>query len=110
VADEGPGIAPEDQVRIFREFERADRGIDSEQKGFGLGLALAKHLVELHGGRIRVDSVLGSGSVFYFTLPVYEPPAQAEEIVEAPEAAAEEEAPAKDVPAADSETRRIGRG
>jgi signal transduction histidine kinase len=85
VADEGPGIAPEDQERIFHEFERADRGMDSEQKGFGLGLALAKHLVELHGGRIWLNSVLGAGSVFFFTLPLFEAPVDEEEMEVPPE-------------------------
>ncbi len=109
VADEGPGIAPEDQVRIFQEFERADRGMDSEQKGFGLGLALAKHLVELHGGRIWLNSVLGAGSVFYFTLPLFEAPVDEEEIEVPPESLAEKDT-ADDEEARRRRLREPGRG
>ena len=69
VADTGPGIAPEDLERIFEEFQQADIG--SEQpEGTGLGLALSKKLIELHGGRIWVESQPGHGSTFTFTLPV----------------------------------------
>jgi signal transduction histidine kinase len=68
VADTGPGIAPEDRDRIFEEFQQAEAGL--EREGTGLGLALSKRLVELHGGRIWVDSELGHGSTFVFTLPV----------------------------------------
>jgi signal transduction histidine kinase len=66
VADTGPGIAPGDMKRIFEEFQQAQP--DSE--GTGLGLALSKSLVELHGGRIWVESEIGRGSTFVFTLPV----------------------------------------
>ena len=69
VADTGPGIAPGDQARIFEEFQQASAGKD-QREGTGLGLALSKRLVELHGGRIWVDSELGKGSTFVFTLPV----------------------------------------
>jgi signal transduction histidine kinase len=68
VADTGPGIAPEDQGRIFEEFHQTDLGARARE-GTGLGLALSKRLVELHGGRIWVDSELGEGSTFVFTLP-----------------------------------------
>jgi signal transduction histidine kinase len=68
VADTGPGIAPEDQQRIFEEFQQTETGIE-QREGTGLGLALSKRLVELHGGRIWVDSELGKGSTFVFTLP-----------------------------------------
>lgn len=110
VADEGPGIAPEDQVRIFGEFERADRGVDSEQKGFGLGLALAKHLVELHGGRIWLDSVLGAGSVFYFTLPLYEAPAEEEEEIVSPEELEQQQSAADEEEERRRRLREPGRG
>ena len=69
VADTGPGIAPEDVERIFEEFQQTDAGAD-QQEGTGLGLALSKRFVELHGGRIWVDSEPGKGSTFVFTLPV----------------------------------------
>ena len=69
VADTGPGIAREDQERIFEEFQQADAGKDHAE-GTGLGLALSKRLVELHGGRIWVESEPGEGSTFWFTLPV----------------------------------------
>jgi signal transduction histidine kinase len=68
VADTGPGIAPEDQERIFEEFQQTDLG--AQREGTGLGLALSKRLVELHGGRIWVESELGQGSTFTFALPL----------------------------------------
>jgi signal transduction histidine kinase len=69
VSDTGPGIAPADQDRIFEEFQQTEVGA-KQREGTGLGLALSKRLVELHGGRIWVESELGSGSLFVFTLPV----------------------------------------
>jgi signal transduction histidine kinase len=69
VSDTGPGIAPEDRKRIFDEFQQAEAGLD-QREGTGLGLAVSKRLVELHGGRIWVESELGKGSTFVFTLPV----------------------------------------
>jgi signal transduction histidine kinase len=68
VADTGPGLAAEDHERIFEEFQQTEAGIE-QREGTGLGLALSKRLVELHGGRIWVDSELGKGSTFVFTLP-----------------------------------------
>jgi signal transduction histidine kinase len=68
VADTGPGVAPEDVERIFEEFQQTDAGLE-QREGTGLGLALSKRLVELHGGRIWVDSEPGAGSTFVFTLP-----------------------------------------
>jgi signal transduction histidine kinase len=68
VADTGPGLAPEDYERIFEEFQQTELGVD-QREGTGLGLALSKRLVELHGGRIWVDSQVGRGSTFVFTLP-----------------------------------------
>ncbi len=70
VRDTGPGIAPEDRERIFEEFQQARVGSEDRPEGTGLGLALSKRLVELHGGRIWVESELGAGSTFVFTLPV----------------------------------------
>ena len=69
VADTGPGIAREDQERIFEEFQQTAAGAE-QREGTGLGLALSKRLVELHGGRIWVESDLGRGSRFVFTLPL----------------------------------------
>jgi signal transduction histidine kinase len=69
VSDSGPGIAREDQARIFEEFQQAAAGKE-QREGTGLGLALSKRLVELHGGRIWVESEPGKGSRFVFTLPV----------------------------------------
>jgi signal transduction histidine kinase len=68
VTDTGPGVAFEDQERIFEEFQQAASGLELRE-GTGLGLALSKRLVELHGGRIWVDSEFGKGSTFVFTLP-----------------------------------------
>jgi signal transduction histidine kinase len=68
VDDTGPGIAREDRERIFEEFQQTAAGVE-QREGTGLGLALSKRLVELHGGRIWVDTELGRGSTFVFTLP-----------------------------------------
>jgi len=70
VADTGIGIATEDQQKIFERFFRADHPLVHETDGTGLGLPIVKSLVELHGGRIWVESELGKGSTFSFTLPV----------------------------------------
>jgi diguanylate cyclase (GGDEF)-like protein/PAS domain S-box-containing protein len=73
VWDEGVGISPDDKGRIFDEFEQVDTTLSRESGGAGLGLALCKKLVELHGGSISVDSTLGQGSMFSFTIPVSSP-------------------------------------
>jgi signal transduction histidine kinase/DNA-binding response OmpR family regulator len=70
VADTGVGIAPEDQAAIFEEFRQVGHDESRKQEGTGLGLTLAKKFVELHGGRIWVESEPGRGSTFTFTLPV----------------------------------------
>ena len=69
VTDTGPGIAVDDQERIFEEFQQTDAGLQ-QREGTGLGLALSKRLVELHRGRIWVESRAGHGSRFVFTLPL----------------------------------------
>ena len=69
VIDTGPGIALADQDRIFEEFAQAGAGPTRAHEGTGLGLPLARSLVELHGGHLLVDSTLGQGSIFSFTLP-----------------------------------------
>src|SRR5262245_32880133 len=70
VTDTGIGIAPEDQAVIFEEFRQVGRDETRKQEGTGLGLTLAKKFVELHGGRLWVESQTGQGSTFTFTLPV----------------------------------------
>jgi signal transduction histidine kinase len=76
VADTGPGIPPEEHERIFLEFQQVKTSKDvAKPEGTGLGLALAKRFVEMHGGRIRVESEVGRGSTFTFTLPLEGPPA-----------------------------------
>jgi len=72
VRDSGVGIAPEDQARIFQEFQQATAGQQAEEST-GLGLTLAKKFVELHGGRIWVESAVGKGSTFTFAIPVVRP-------------------------------------
>jgi len=69
VWDTGIGISPEDKERIFDEFVQADSAFSRRYGGTGLGLALTRRLVELHGGSITVDSVLGGGSTFTFSIP-----------------------------------------
>jgi signal transduction histidine kinase len=69
VADTGIGIAPEDHEAVFEEFRQVGRNYKNKQEGTGLGLALTRKFVELHGGRIWLDSAPGRGSKFTFTLP-----------------------------------------
>jgi signal transduction histidine kinase len=70
VEDTGPGITPEDAQRVFDAFWRKEHG---GRGGAGLGLAIARGIVERHGGRIWVESVVGRGSAFRFTLPEIPP-------------------------------------
>ncbi len=69
VVDTGVGIAPADQERIFDSFQQGTPPRVGRYQGTGLGLAISRHYVELHGGRIWVESVVGEGSTFHFTLP-----------------------------------------
>jgi signal transduction histidine kinase len=69
VQDTGIGISPEDLARIFLEFEQVAGSHQRQLQGTGLGLTLTKKLVELHGGRIWVESEVGRGSTFTFALP-----------------------------------------
>ncbi|HWX54094.1 MAG TPA: ATP-binding protein [Verrucomicrobiae bacterium] len=69
VSDSGPGIPSEHLPRIFERFYRVDKARSRETGGTGLGLAIVKHIVLNHGGTVRVESVVGHGSTFFFTLP-----------------------------------------
>jgi signal transduction histidine kinase len=70
VADNGHGIAPEDQQRLFTRFYRVDNAMTKEVGGTGLGLSIVKQLIELQGGQVGVQSALGEGSTFWFTVPL----------------------------------------
>jgi two-component system, OmpR family, phosphate regulon sensor histidine kinase PhoR len=69
VRDDGPGIPVEAQPRVFERFYRVDKARSREQGGTGLGLAIVKNVVQAHGGDVRVESILGEGATFYFTVP-----------------------------------------
>ena len=75
VADQGVGIAPEDLNRLFEKFFRVKTGLGRHVVGSGLGLPIARTIVESHGGRIWAESQVGQGSTFYFTLPLARPAA-----------------------------------
>lgn len=70
VKDSGIGIAPVDQSRLFEKFYRVARRGAMQAKGTGLGLAIVKSIAERHGGRVWVESQLGKGSIFYFSIPL----------------------------------------
>jgi signal transduction histidine kinase len=77
VRDTGVGIAPEDQEAVFEEFRQVGTA-DKKVEGTGLGLALSRKFIELHGGRIGVRSQIGTGSTFTFTIPVRPEPGDRE--------------------------------
>ncbi|MBU2496269.1 MAG: cell wall metabolism sensor histidine kinase WalK, partial [Candidatus Omnitrophica bacterium] len=70
VADQGIGIAPEHLNRLFEKFFRVKSGLGRHVVGSGLGLPIARNIVESHGGLIWAESQVGRGSTFYFTLPL----------------------------------------
>jgi GAF domain-containing protein len=70
VRDTGPGISPSDQGKIFEEFQQADNSATKRKGGTGLGLSIARRIIGMHGGRIWVESDVGKGSTFAFTIPV----------------------------------------
>ena len=70
VSDTGVGIAAADQALVFEEFRQVGADYTRKAEGTGLGLALTKRFVELHGGQIRLESAPGKGSTFTFTIPV----------------------------------------
>ncbi|KKO18209.1 MAG: response regulator [Candidatus Brocadia sp.] len=70
VSDTGIGMKSEDQQKVFKEFWQADSSFARKYEGTGLGLALTKRIIEMHGGKIWFESEYGKGSVFYFTLPI----------------------------------------
>ncbi|RSD34896.1 MAG: multi-sensor signal transduction histidine kinase, partial [Methanohalophilus sp.] len=69
VSDSGIGIPPEEQDKIFESFRQLDSNSNRQYQGTGLGLALVKKIIEMHGGQIWVESEVGKGSTFKFTLP-----------------------------------------
>ena len=77
VTDTGPGIAEGDQAKIFEEFHQAEGAANFRKGGSGLGLAISKRIIEMQGGRIGVESCLGKGSTFWFTLPIKAAPYEA---------------------------------
>jgi len=70
VKDSGIGIRPEDQPKVFDEFQQVGKRSDLSREGTGLGLTLAKRFVELHGGRIWIESEVGKGTTFTFAIPL----------------------------------------
>jgi signal transduction histidine kinase len=70
VEDQGTGVKPEDVERIFQKFQQAEAPTRKHEGGSGVGLTIAKNLVELHGGRIWLTSRSGKGSTFSFSLPL----------------------------------------
>ena len=70
VRDTGPGISAADQAKMFQEFQQAENPKTRKKEGTGLGLAISKRIIEMHGGRIWVESQIGQGSTFFVMVPV----------------------------------------
>ena len=70
LADNGPGIPENDLPHIFERFYRVEKGRSREKGGTGLGLSIVKHIVQLHGGSVRVESGVGKGTAFIISLPL----------------------------------------
>ena len=73
MADSGIGIAPEDMPKLFQEFSQVESSASRQAQGTGLGLALCKKFVEMHGGTIGAESIPSRGSTFWFILPAEGP-------------------------------------
>lgn len=69
IVDQGPGITPENQIKLFKPFSRIDTGTSGKEKSTGLGLAISRKIVEAHGWSIHIDSEVGKGSVFTVHIP-----------------------------------------
>src|SRR4029077_11499363 len=95
VSDTGIGIPRADQSRIFERFYRVDVARSREVGGTGLGFSIAKHLVEVHGGRIWVESEVGQGSKFHFTVPIFDPERAALRSARKPREQGNDEIPAR---------------
>lgn len=74
VADDGPGIPTEAAERVFERFYRVDTARSREQGGTGLGLSIVKHIIQAHGGEVRLETAPAKGAAFRFTLPAVPPP------------------------------------
>src|SRR5690606_21110201 len=73
IVDHGPGISPQDQIRLFEKFYQVKAKGQTPGKGSGLGLAIVKSIAERHGGRVWCHSRVGKGSTFYFSIPLGKP-------------------------------------
>ncbi|MBI3465140.1 MAG: response regulator [Planctomycetes bacterium] len=84
VTDSGIGIKAADHAKVFERFVQIDGSTSRKYSGTGLGLALVKELIELHGGQIQVESEPGKGARFWFSLPIVEPPADPADLIKSP--------------------------
>ena len=79
VTDTGPGISPEDQTKLFQAFSQVDASLTRKVGGTGLGLSICHHFIQMHGGKIGVNSAVGEGSTFYFSVPVFKTSTQGDD-------------------------------